>query len=65
MELYLINQYPETGIQYLAQLQNKFEPCNYGQFLVDLALISAYMIYKRNISLCQFKVLLSFEMIVI
>jgi len=65
MELYYIIQHPETGIQYLTQLQNKFKPCNYGQLLVDLALISAYMIYNQNISLCQFKVLLSFEMIVI
>ena len=65
MELYYIIQYPETGIQHLTKLQNKFEPCNYGQLFVDLILISAHIIYKRNMSSCQFKVLFNFIMIVI
>jgi len=64
MEYYII-QHPETGNQYLTQLQNKFEPCNYEQLFVDLVLISAHMIYKRNMSSCQFKVLFNFIMIVI
>jgi ATP-dependent Lon protease len=40
MELSFIIQHPETGIQYLSQLQNKSGPCNYRQHFVDLALIS-------------------------
>jgi len=35
------DRHPETGIQYLSQLQNKFEPCIYRQHFVDSALIGA------------------------
>jgi len=44
MELSFLIQHPETGIQYLSQMLNKFGPCNYRQDFVDVALISAYSI---------------------
>jgi len=42
MDFSFFIQHPETSIQYLSSLKDKFKQSNYRQDLVDVALISAY-----------------------